>query len=463
MNSAPVCSVKRNTEVQVSLTREARCMGIGEIALAAYHEIPFYRWFYDRAGLSQESIGEGDVPVCTKEDLFAYEQAHNEPYYCSSRLPKPYPPVFLLSTSGTAGRRLFIPTQDLYGRGFHQAFAPIFDALSQVLGTEPVMWHQAENLPFPWKFIISQNALWEGKQHRLISNRVPIQEQVAMAQRLGCNCVFDSTGATCDDIAKAEINPLLYGIRAIVGVMQPKQIVQYFLDLGVKVIFAYGALDSPVAHVSCPHCESRVFHMRTTGSIHEVLLADGTLSPYGCGRYVSTIPWTPFPWIRYSNGDIVEIREGTCKCGFVGKNFTFKGRDSYVKLGTGPNINFDDVYRYYSAKDENKRVVMLFGRASTGDFSHRLVVFLEQSIPAPTELQGEWATVLKVGAGGSSRFYARNIRVIAVPMGFFPRPANHKPEIMINLETSDGGHLGRLMCDTYYEVTNERIQDVSVK
>ena len=72
---------------------------------------------------------------------------------------------------------------------------------------------------------------------------------------------------------------------------------------------------------------------------------------------------------------------------------------------------------------------------------------MERSVSTPTELKGEFATVLRVGAGGSSRFYARNVRVIAVPAGFFPKPATLKPEMMINLETSNGGDLGRSTCE----------------
>jgi len=195
-----------------------------------------------------------------------------------------------------------------------------------------------------------------------------------MARHMHCNALLNISGTIALDIMNTKINPLPYGIRAIVGLYQPKQVTRYLVDLGVRVLFFFMSVDSPIAHVGCPYSRPNVFHIRSVNSSHEVILPDGTISQAGEGAYVSTIPETPFPWIRYANGDRVTIFEGVCTCGFAGRSLTFKGRESSAKIGSGPNVNCDDVYRYYASKGGNGRVVILFGRVDSGDFSHRLVL-----------------------------------------------------------------------------------------
>jgi len=90
-----------------------------------------------------------------------------------------------------------------------------------------------------------------------------------------------------------------------------------------------------------------------------------------------------------------------------------------------------------------------------------LVVFVEQSIVRPTEIEGEWKAVMAEGAGALDQTCARSIHVIAVPPGLIPSPVHSKPEILVNLEVGDRGELGRLLSDVAYDVTGERITNSS--
>lgn len=201
----------------------------------------------------------------------------------------------------------------------------------------------------------------------------------------------------------------------------------------------------------------RVYHIRSKRSLHEVVCSNGRVSPTGSGLYVSTVPDAPFPWIRYSNGDSVTISASTCRCGFSGLDLHFRERRLHVKIGTGPIINCDELLNFYGRRSESGRAVILFGRVDSGDFSHRLVVFIERSVPEPVEIEGEWKNVMWVGSGGCDQTYARNIHVIAVPVGRIPEPRFSKPGTLINLEVSDGGYLGKVLRGLVCEVTHERL------
>lgn len=77
------------------------------LARKVYLEKPFYRWFYDNAGVDVESADIEDIPFLTKRDLFRYQEETGQEHY----MPVPYAEkeIMYRTTSGTTGPSLPIP------------------------------------------------------------------------------------------------------------------------------------------------------------------------------------------------------------------------------------------------------------------------------------------------------------------------------------------------------------------
>lgn len=94
----------------------------------------------------------------------------------------------------------------------------------------------------------------------------------------------------------------------------------------VPTIDEYNSVEGFIAG----NCKSDHMHMNEDVTIFEVLRADGTVAPYGKGELLITNLFNKdFPFIRYKNGDVVELVESNCTCGSCFKELTqLDGRSS---------------------------------------------------------------------------------------------------------------------------------------
>ena len=79
----------------------------------------------------------------------------------------------------------------------------------------------------------------------------------------------------------------------------------------ISIIDEYNSVESFIAG----NCKSGKMHLNEDVSIFEVLHADGTISNTGAGELIITNLFSyDFPYIRYRNGDIVNISDEMCDC-----------------------------------------------------------------------------------------------------------------------------------------------------
>lgn len=90
-----------------------------------------------------------------------------------------------------------------------------------------------------------------------------------------------------------------------------------FQDTIIKKAFNVTTIDeyNSVEGFIAGQCINNQMHLNEDVSIFEVLKSDGTISPYGKGELLITNLFNKdFPFIRYKNGDVVELTESQCPC-----------------------------------------------------------------------------------------------------------------------------------------------------
>lgn len=91
-----------------------------------------------------------------------------------------------------------------------------------------------------------------------------------------------------------------------------------YMDLIVKKAFNTITIDeyNSVEGFIAGSCKVDNMHLNEDTALYEVLLPDGSIRAYGKGELLITSLFAKdFPFIRYKNGDIVEIAETKCECG----------------------------------------------------------------------------------------------------------------------------------------------------
>lgn len=431
---------------------------IGRMAWAVVNNVPFYRWLYkERYSLSDEEIRSGHVPLFSKEDVWQYEDVCQRPYYLSPRIPALDSLVFI-HTSGTAGRKAFpVPVVNAEGRGFEHVHDTLEETFTNIIRDKPRVWIQKE-LPPGFAAIIDQCAKYRGIIYELISCRAPLEEQMSQAKAARCNALVDLTGAISAEIARERFPLEDSGLRVVATTYLPVHVSEYLKSQGVTVIFYFGAADSLVVHPGCQYTPINVFHVKSRGSIHEVLEPDGSISRYGYGQYVTSDLRPPFPLVRYTNTDVVQLRPSSCPCGFEGTDLVFQNRPSFVKLGSGPSVNFDQVYRHYSSDPRNSKVVIVFGLCMN-DGNHHIYVLIErEDISEPVVDQDGWQIVMHHGVGGIDSYYRDRIKVVILPERTIPAGVDsHKGQILFDLTKACINHSVKEIARLILETVGERV------
>ena len=406
---------------------------IRDAAIEAYKTVPFYRWIYRQKNIDPHT---DPIPVINKNDLFAYEDATGEKYYCSPRLG---PDPILAYTAGVDGRILAVPITDRAGAGCENAMDVVPAVEHCFHGESYVIWLPKE-LPTHMLSLSEQIVRASNMRMVLISGRQPIEDQVRQAKEAGVTMIFDLPGVIAGKLSEANL-PLDHGIKVLFSAYFPSDMVNALKAKGIETLFWHTSMDSLIGHISCLHSAPNEFHIRSRHSIHEVLQDRGELTPTGRGKYVSTIPSLPFPVVRYTNRNNVELFQTSCACHFNGLSLRFLSRDNSFKLGgTGPVLNMEDVFRYVASKPYVHRVILIIARTTCSYGHGYLFVLTEQSdVYTPLCTRGPSSEIHKIvqsGCGGSDDLYARYVFLIQLPMNSMPISLqDHKPSTYINLTT----------------------------
>ncbi|MCL6451911.1 MAG: hypothetical protein K6T75_11515 [Acetobacteraceae bacterium] len=111
-----------------------------------------------------------------------------------------------------------------------------------------------------------------------------------------------------------------------------------------------------------------------------------------------------------------------------------------MKLGTGPMVNLDEVYRYLAGQPGTQRIVVASARTEGSPDHARLFVLVEradcsqiscQSGPSP-----EVDEILRAGCGTPDKKYARYVSLVHLPVGLLPETkGDPKPRMFVNFDS----------------------------
>lgn len=390
------------------------CQNISDIALEAYSTIPFYRWAYNNKGSSGPMLRDRKVPVISKRDFFAYEDDKGKPYYDGVLGPSFSDDITMALTSGTSGKPLSVPI-----RHDSRIVIPLKLALARIIQSEMKIAFPAEGPEYLTQIIRSFKQA--GVLTYVIPTTEPLEEQIAVLSAGKPQIILDISNSITRSYLTNNIPLLKLGVKYILNLITDSQIKAAWEQRGITFYSFYTSIDSMVPHIGCPRSRPNTFHIYSKDSIHEVLRNDGQITQTGPGKYVSTIPWAPFPLIRYTNDDIVEITSAKCGCGFEGYDLRYIKRDQGIKLKylNGPIINYQEIYNTLSIRKEFGRVLIMNVEFPHHDENY-LITFVEQDIDRPVLKEEMWKEVMLIGTGAAKEWFAQFVPVIAVPKGTLP-------------------------------------------
>jgi phenylacetate-coenzyme A ligase PaaK-like adenylate-forming protein len=389
---------------------------IGKLAREAYQRYPFYKWFYRKAGLSPEDLEKGIVPVVDKYDFFAYEDEKGAPYYQFEELNLDDPDIFLARTTGIAGRPLeIVLTRDttVWTRCLQERFSDLLerDGELRILFSEETSKHLLN--------------LFRTKKERtkaLLLPRGTLNEKLAFLKKNKPHILFDSTNTAAQYFVDNNVNLADYGIQYVLYVKEAPLLRKALKRQGLQLVSAFIGLDTAIAGFGCPLNEERK-HLYSPLCLYEVLTDKGVLLPSGRGLLVSTIPSEPFPLIRYTSRDNVELPESRCDCGYGGHDIYFLGRENSVIVPTESEVlvEYERVLDAFRDKPYAQNVLTTYMDVEeNGTFKNILATFIGCDVDKPHLDEDMSVEVMWIGASDVLDTHLRYLPVIYVPKDTIP-------------------------------------------
>ncbi|WP_448661585.1 phenylacetate--CoA ligase family protein [Sphingomonas sp. CJ20] len=306
--------------------------------------LPFYRDKYERTGLRRDQVPALDeIPVTTKKELQANEQAENVPWgsWCSVALEDA---TYVGASGGTTGRpmlylrstrdawfiaeslrrnfwryglRPFSRFTNAWPGGIYSAGGSGDAASSMGVMDIPV------GMPFTVDAAVEHLRIWRDmKPHvfMITGSQLLIYEQAA--EKLGVDLKAIFGGGT------------VAIVEASLQFAEPRRRLE--ARYGCRFINISGASEIPGGAVSdCEHHTG--FHTHADLTIAQVCdpITGKEVAPGERGHLVWSCYGTDSFWLRYDVEDWVERAVGECPCGEAGARYVLLGRDGdRVRIGS---------------------------------------------------------------------------------------------------------------------------------
>jgi hypothetical protein len=388
---------------------------VGEMAKEAYKKYPFYKWCYDKAGISPEELEQGKVPVIDKSAFFEYEDEKGVPYYYYKGLNMEDPDTFVARTTGTTGRPLEVLFTK-YDLPMKTALETRFSDIIEREGELRTLYPGETS-----EHMLGIYGIQGNYEKQFFFPRGTLEKKLAYLKKARPHVVFDITTDVIRYLVKNEVNMAEYGLEYVIYLrMEPS--LKEKLKKQVKLCSVFGAIDALMVAFGCPLDEERR-HLYSPDAIYEVFTEDGEVQETGEGLLVSTFSLKGFPLIRYTNRDRVQIAESSCECGYTGRDLDFLGREHGVKVPTPEEvmIDYERVFEAFMEKPYTERVMTAFmDIEEDGIPENILATFIECDVEEPKLDEGMAVEVMWVGSGNVYERHLKYLPVIYVPNGTIP-------------------------------------------
>lgn len=307
-----------------------------ETIIYAYTYSPFYRWFYNQHNIDVHSIqglqNYESLPILRKEDLLSFAKKNTiEKSWCI-----PYYKNFITATTtGTTEQRLKVlfSQTDIY----KFVMKPCIDCLNWWgYESDPInviTWeHSQDSLIAIWLNSIAKET--EGK--RYLAEEVE-DDALEFKSLRGATMTF----VNLPTLFKYLDSPFLkrafkkLNLKYIFTLVTPSELKKKFhvkiatKIKGINLIPVYGFTEGLFVGASCPYTFKNAYiHIIQPGLFH-IIDHNGILRKEGKGQLLYTsLCRKAFPFIKYSMGDIVTLKEvhNCCNCGYSGMNIRFETR-----------------------------------------------------------------------------------------------------------------------------------------
>jgi phenylacetate-coenzyme A ligase PaaK-like adenylate-forming protein len=405
------------------------------IARESYNNFPFYRWLYNKRGFSfDDDTSYQDLPIFDRSDLSQFESNFQSLYFEPLGIDEPY---FVATTSGTTCKplRVAICQSDI-----KRFLIPFNDALRSRFGVHNLISLPVhENLSKCYKLM---DAMGENVPH-IVSQEKKLDWEAVMniIKQYEPAVILDCPDDWARNFPQGVIS--LPNVKGVVTCMASKE-TRERLGSETQIVTMYGSLElGCVSALSCS-INQEVYHFFQ----RDLLLGVMTGNQYrdeGVGELTATVPFKTFSFVKYSNGDIVELYDDLCKCGFSGRSLVFKERKFSIKLpdSNGCNVNYQDIYNMLSDQ-YGENIIMLYLNARNNDIRRRLlVIFIENGSPYKPHLDRNLAIkAANAGTGMSENLRGQimgcdwasdSVLIVVVPNGTIPAdPTQRKRRTFLN-------------------------------
>jgi len=401
-----------------------------------YERVDFYRWLYDKKRIDPNTCTADELPAFRKEDLFQFQEETGIDYH-HPLVPDKSVTYIELMTSGTTWR----PLKSIFREdGVLRHNKYLFDFIQK--------WHAG---PFKVAMVDRVHPFFylhklglEASGHKVIY--IPYDEAYNISylkdvfSRERPDCIWDLSETWLSFLLRNGVANANHSLKLAFTMSLGYETRKYLpKGLTVYVLFVGLELGGFLAS-SCPF-QSDSYHLIRNDM--EMGVLQGTrYRPIGGGELTITQDtYQVFPFVKYSNGDIVDFTDSACGCGFTGRSIVFQGRALAVNVPytASPPVNWFDIYTEFNQRFSS-RIVMLAMRAQRNeDIVSLLSIFIGSADGTEPTLREDLSKdAMWIGAGLNPE-WAFAIPVITVPENMIPAedPKTSKKRTIINCLRKD--------------------------
>jgi len=411
-----------NEESALNLAREAK------------NKFPFYRWLYNDMD-DYEFKTYSDLPTFSRDEISIFEHTFDHNYFEPLQINEPH---FIATTSGTTASplKVVISNSDIkkflipFKETLHQYFGehniaslPLHENLSNCYSLMSAMGEKV-----PYIIPKAKSSDWESVRS-IIKQYEPL-------------VILDCPDNWAKSFPEGMLSSL--NVKGVVMCLASKETMER-IGSETKIVTMYGSLElGCVSALSCP-INQEVYHIFQRDLLLGIL-SNGQYKSEGTGELIATVSFRAFPFIKYSNGDIITLYDDSCTCGFSGRSVIFRERKFSIKLpdANGCNVNYHDIYKSISSEYGEGIIMFYLNVINKNGIKHRiLAIFIENESSSRPSLASDLAVkAADVGTGMDSCLRGRimcgdwssyAIISIFVPKGSIPPdPAARKKRIFVN-------------------------------
>jgi len=337
--------------------------GIVRLAKEAYENYPFYKWFYESNDINWKKIDYKTLPIVTKKTIIEYQKQSNMPYYKHKNRKNIPEEAIIATTTGTSGRPLevlFTPKDAFRFFSYYVGLSIIKYLYKDTLRSKILAYFLTRgikktniksyafkkssiNILIPDSGEDNMNLIYDGGDEYGLIEKIPLDKTTnkKYLQKYFTSkkptVIVDTSGQWIKFLVE-EFDLNKDKLKLVISYEEDEILKKELNNRGIGFLRVFGCQEGGCLGTTCEYTDN--FHVVSPFSL---LIRDksGVNKPTGRGELIFTTPYELFPFINYSNGDIIDLNLLKCKCGYVGQTFQFLGRHMMVKVPNVLGMYFD--------------------------------------------------------------------------------------------------------------------------